>query len=269
MAIALPHTDMRLAPTLGPWLALAGKSPRLSMQDIANHGFTCIQLDAVSAGLRPRQLDRRARRDLAAFLQRCGLQASGVDFFVPHNEWIAPDRVDRAATAAIAAIEMAADLDRLPLSIALPVEELASDVADALVAAADGRGIRLVVHAEDQLKPLVAWAEAIDLSCLKIGIDPAAFLALGHDPIAFLQHQSRHLGAARLSDWRQGRNQGDGCRCMAGEGELDLMAYRLSLGLPTSRIGPVVLDLRNLNPPGAAAIRAAHHWSQAAPTLPS
>jgi sugar phosphate isomerase/epimerase len=261
--------DLRLAPTLGPWAAATGQSPRDGIQAIANKGFTCIQLDAALAGVRPRDLDGRARRDLAACLRRCSLTPAGLDLFIPRSHFTDPRHADRAMAAMLAAITLAADLGRLPLSLAVPASDLSESDRATMVQAADAHGVRLVVHGEDQFDALLRWLNAVDLPCLRMGLDPAAALAVGLDPVAATQRHNAALGVGRLADWHQRTVPGDGRRCVTGEGELDLAAYRLSLELPTGRVGPVVLDLRDLPDPSAAATAGARAWRQAAPTMSS
>lgn len=267
MAAALRQPDMRLAPTLGPWASATGRPPRAAIQDVAKAGFTSIQLDAAAAGLRPRELDARARRDLAAYLARCGLQPAGLDLFIPPSHFVEARHVDRAMAAVLAAITLAADLGRLPLSLALPVNDLPQDARASLLQAADAHGTRLVVHAEDQMDAVLTWIRAVDLPCLRLGLDPAAALALGDDPVSLAQRHSQLLGVGRLADWRRG-GRSDRRRCPVGGGGLDLPAYRLSLELPTSRVGPVVLDLRDLAEPSQAAGAAWEAWRRTTPALP-
>jgi sugar phosphate isomerase/epimerase len=245
-------------------VAATGRAPRQCIQDIANNNFTSIQLDAAMPGLRPRELDGRARRDLGAYMSRCSLQPAGIDLFIPRSHFLQAEYVDRAMSAATAAITLAADLGRLPLSLAQPAAELAPDARSALVQAADAHGTRLVVHAEDQLDALLTWVQAVDLPCLRIGVDPAVATALGLDPVVLVQRHSQQLGVGRLADWAQRSGRGDGRRCPVGEGGLELSPYRLSLELPTGRVGPVVLDLRDLSDPLTAAAAAVSAWETAA-----
>ncbi len=268
MAVAQHQPDLRLAPTLGPWFAATGLPLRSCIQDVSKKGFTAIQLDATLPDLRPRVLDAQARRDLAAYLGRCSLTPAGIDLFIPRRHFLNRQYQDRAFAAVVAAVTLAADIGRVPLSVALPVADLAEDVRTSIVQAADAHGMPLVVHAEDQLDALLAWVQAVDLPCLKLGLNPATVLALGHDPATLAQRHSRELGVGRLADWRQRTGRGDGHHCAVGEGELDLTTYCLSLALPTSRVGPVVLDLRDLADAPTAAGLAAKAWQRAAPALP-
>lgn len=262
MAILTHGSDLSLAPTLGPVIQRASGSPRKAFQTIAEAGFASLQLDATVAGLRPRELDASARRDLGATLRRSGLSAAGIDFFIPTDHYTNPAQVDRAVASAHAALQLAADLGRVPLSVNLPIAEVDAGITEGLFAAADGLGVRLAVHHESDPAQLRDWLSSKDEGIVGAAIDPAALLGARHDPISALQAMSTRLAVARLSDGQRG--QADGSRSAVGQGDLDLVAYRVSVDLAPHRLGPVVLDLRMLAEPVAAANTAQSAWQNAA-----
>ncbi len=260
MPLVLPSADLTLAPTVGPLVRSVspesgGGSLRRALNEIAGRGFAAVQLDATLAGIRPRDLSRTGRKDLGALLMRSGLRLAGLDLFIPRQEFTDPARLDRAMAAALGAIELAADLGRVPLSLALPVRDLAADARATLVEAADGRSIRLAVHAEDQLEDLTQWLASADHAVLGAGLDPAALLSRQIVPDKVVHHLAPHLTVARLCDC-----SADGLRCPVGKGELPLLNYRIALQLAQNRAGPVVLDLRGLETPLPAAITALRAW---------
>jgi len=122
--------------------------------------------------------------------------------------------------------------------------------------------VTLAIHAEDQIDALIAWLDDVDQPVVGAAIDPAALIAREHDPAQIAVRISKHLRVARLSDITA-----DVTRCSAGEGELDVMAYRVALDLAEGRIGPVVLDVRNVMDPLAAAARSRRAWDDAAFTI--
>jgi sugar phosphate isomerase/epimerase len=262
MAILTHGSDLRLAPTLRPLVAAADGTVRGAIARLAKLDFHAVQLDATLPGIRPRELSQRGRKDLIALLSRQDMQIAGLDLFLPRQHFVEVQHLDRAVTATLAAIELAADLGRIPVSLALPVAEMKDDVKATLVEAADGRGIRLAVHAEDQLEALGAWLEAVDQYALGAGIDPAALLARGEKAVRATQRLSKRLAVARLSDVTAGA-----LRCALGEGELEIAAYRITIDLAPGRTGPVVLDLRGIEDPFAAAGNAKTVWDKAAFTV--
>ena len=255
--------DMSLAPTIAPVVRQTDQTVRGALGALQQCGFDAVQLDALLAGIRPRDLGQRARKDLVALLSRSSMRLAGLDMFLPRAHFVDADKVDHAMEAALAGIQLAADLGRVPLSIALPVEELDDDVQNALIAAADGCGVRLAVHVEDQPDALTAWAAAVDLPQLGGAIDPAAVLARSRDPVELVGQLGRRLTVARLDDF----SRADALRCPAGGGDLDVTAYRIALDLAESRTGPVVLDLRGLDQALHAAAQSKYAWDRAAFTI--
>jgi sugar phosphate isomerase/epimerase len=260
MAILTHGSDLALAPTTTPLVAQGDGTLRTALERVAAAGFEAVQLDATLAGLRPRDLSARARKDLVALLGRRGLRLAGLDLFLPRKHYIQPDHIDRAMAATLAAIELAADLGRAALSVAVPVAELAEDLRSALVEAADGRGVMLAVQGEGQWQALADWIDGIDLHALKAAIDPATLLAQQQDPVAIVHEHAKRIGVARLSD----QSTAQAARSPVGQGDLDLPAYRIALDLATARRGPVVLDVRGLSHAFAAAAAAQQAWADAA-----
>ena len=222
-------------------------------------GFRAIQLDATLSGIRPRDLDQRSRQDLIAVLTRSSMQLAGLDCFIPRKDFELPDHVDRAVAAASACIELAADFGRVPVSLALPIASVASDVQTALLTVADAHGVPLAIHAEDQLDQLKQWVIDINQPILGLSMDPASLIASDIDPDIQVQQLGDYLTVGRLSDYRKDTN----LRCAVGQGSLDLMSYRLMLDMAKGRRGPVVLDLRGLEYPQQAAAQAIQAWDNA------
>ena len=265
MAILTHGSDLTLAPTLTPIVRATDGTVRTAFSRIAEAGFRSVQLDAALSGVRPRELDSTGRRDLIATARRAGLAISGIDLFIPRSHYTDPQQVDRATQATLATIRFAEELGRLPLSINLPADELATDVTEALLTAADSAGVPLVVHAEDQIEALKDWLKDTDPRVAGIGLDPSSLLGARADPATLAQGLSQSLVGARLSDNRKGL--ADGSRCPVGTGDLDLMGYRIGIDLAPHRRGPVVLDLRGVTDPLAAAATAKQNWDDATVSL--
>ena len=255
-------SDLTLAPTIGVLLR-SGLSFGGAIAKLGSLGLWALQLDATVQGFRPRDLNHRARRDLLATLTRSSFRAGGLDFLIPREHYTDPGLVDRAMEAALSAIRLAADLGRLPVSLDLPAEALDAPVARALVEAADRHGVAMVVHVSESPDRLGAWVEAVDLPALGAGLDPAAELALGRNPVDQANRWGVRLRGARLSDGPSGTGLGPSRR-VVGRGALDVVSYRVALDLCGSLAGPVALDLQGLEDPLGAAQAAAQVWERAA-----
>lgn len=193
-----------------------------------------IHLDAMMAGLRPRELDRSARRDLASILKRAGVRATGIDLYLPPAHLAEESHVDRAVGAITSAIELLAELGSLGvletrvLCLALPPKPLASAL-QAIAGSALARDITIT----DFSLPAAADVPA----SIARGVDCAQAIAAGQDPAALVASSSPR--AIRLCDW-------DGAaRVPVGMGRLDISAVAVSASI-ASPSAPVVIDLRGV-----------------------
>jgi sugar phosphate isomerase/epimerase len=221
-------------------------------------GFRAIQLDAAAPGTRARELDRSARRDIAAFLRRSGVGLSGLDLWIPAGHLTDPARGERAMEAAVQAVDLAAELSRLmedrsAATVAMMIPADWAGVAR-LREAAERGGARIANYSiEDSAGPAMGSAGGMSVG---IGIDPAALLQRGRDPARDIAAAGGRgaLVQARLSDASEiGRVQ-------VGAGRLDVSAHRASLEVAGYR-KPVVVDLRGLAEQGAAAQAALSRWT--------
>ena len=241
-----------------------------------------VQVAATIPGLRPRELDRSARRDLAAAIRRAGLGFSGLDLIIPPEHFSQPEHQDRAVTAISQACELAAELSGLlpglcgasvstvldpatPLAVRKELAESASRSGCMLCelnwpTLADRS--ELGVPPVGVLPPPPAGGPAISGSPYRCGLDPAALLMGGIDPVLAATRLGAALSHPRLSDVSTvGRIApgGSGAR-------LDLMGYRIALSA-AGYSGPVVLDLRGVHDPWRAAAGAATAWRESVPAF--
>lgn len=226
-------------------------------------GVAGVQLSATQPGMRPRELDASARRDLRAMLVRLGLVASGLDLWIPTDHFLDPAHADRAIDAVRAACEFASFLGRVPVVLALPARTpdaaqaaRRDEVAAALAEAADLHGVRIAV-APDARE---------GLRCPPFGtlLDPAALLALGADPVAAAAGAAGEVVAARVVD--QLRSGLRGPIGSPGDARLDVLAYRIGLeasGFP----GLPVIDARQWADPRAGVRQSVAAWLQVMPPI--
>ncbi len=203
---------------------------------IAGRGFRAVALDAVHPDLRPRSLDRSARRDLAASLRRRGLMLAGVDVMVPASHFAGAEHVDRALSAAQNAIGFAQELGSLlgatepVVCLALP-DEPTEGVIESLRAASEDAGVVLAVHR----RGLGGLARSLDLDALlDAGVDPAG-------------EMSRECAQIRWGGPRPDRR-------------VDLMAIVSAFAMLGG--SSCVLDLSHGRSPGEVAENALSRWSE-------
>ncbi len=229
-----------------PWLP----GPRDAIAWAASLGARGVHLDATASTLRPRELDRSARRDIAALLRRHALRFSGLDLWIPASHFTDLAHLDRAASAVLAAAELASDLARLTscqdsavVSLALD-PKATDDLVQRLRSASERVGTTLADHA---WPPRQASSHAASLA---LGLDPATLILARTDPALEVARLPTPPASARLSD---ANNMGRADPRDAGQ--LDTLAYAAAL-VTRGYSRPLVIDLRGLRDPE----RAARHW---------
>lgn len=219
----------------------------------SNAGFRSLVMDGAAPGARARDLDRGARRDLAATLRRRELGFAGVDLWIPTRHFESPDHQDRAVDATVKAIELVRDLASLVgrstavLSVALP-EDVDPGIANVIAGHAARDGVTIADHTIRSEE-----TESSASHSLKRGLDPATELLAGRDPATSLLNDIGRIACVRLSDADQAG------RAALGEGRLDLEAYRIALQGVNWRQS-VVIDVRGLPQSASAAEAALQCW---------
>lgn len=207
--------------------------------------------------MRARELDRSARRDVAALLRRLELDLTGLDLWLPGEHLLDPAHVDRAVAAVTGAIGLAAELAPLVggggrvVSLMLP-PKIGADVLAQIVGEADRQGVRLADH---------AWppraVEGVMAATVGVGLDPAAVALAGESIGDAAARVSDRVVSARLCDLSSAGRVLPG----SADGRLDVLAYRVALSLAPGVV-PVVVDVRGLAEQDAAARRMVETWKQ-------
>lgn len=227
-----------------PLSAIPG-GPRASLNTARAAGARAVTPDATAPGWRPRDLDRSARRGLAATLRRLELRLAGLDLFIPPSHLADPARVDRAAEAVRAATGLLAELAALtPTDTALSLERPEGDPSDlsgSLAAGAQNLGVSLVDFGPSP-EP---WARGLDLArVLAAGDDPVQSIAAGPAPAVI-----------RLAD------RSTTGPCALGQGMLDAGHVYATIATVAPE-AVTVLGLDGLPDPAAAAAAGLGHWAR-------
>lgn len=213
-----------------------------------------LVLDATLPGLRPRELDRSARRDLATIIRRSGLAFAGLDLFIPPQHFADPVHSDRALAAVLSSLELAADLARVAGLFATQLRPwVTSDLGDSPNDELQSR-ISNAAHHVGTTFAALAPAASPPSSPTPVGavaLDPAALILRGTDPVERALSLSASLAAPRVSD------AASCVRRVLGQGQLDIIAYKAAIAR-----APAVacLDLRQLLDAPAALDAALAAW---------
>lgn len=252
---------IRLMPPLAATLAPLGDDPIAGLEALRSIGFLAVQLSATQPGMRPRELDASARRDLLVRLRRLEMRCSGVDLWIPPEHFGSPAHAERALDALRQTISLAADLGRVTVSTALPVRtdanaQVLGDVRAVISSTAAHAGVEVADHGSDAVTG--AW-EGTNDDPIGIGIDPAMLLSLGRDPVASVGRCGQRLRAARVVDMLQ-----SGMRAPPGEADgarLQLGEYVLALAGAGFQRSPVA-DARHWTQPRAGLERVRALWPE-------
>ncbi len=240
-----PVAGHDLSVTLAPLVGDAsGDAIKGTLDRIAALRVRHIQIASTMPGLRPRELDHAARRDLLAALRRRELALSGIDAWIPPEHFADPGHADRAVTAVRQAIALAADLGRVPVCLIL---RGTGDAANAIIAEAQRHGVEIADHS----LPLSTLAGA------GIGIDPVICLSQAQDPAKVVHEAADSLVSARLVDLL-----GTGMRGPAGsphDGRLDVAQYKIALSVNGFR-WPVIIDARQWTDPWRGIQQSMDAW---------
>jgi sugar phosphate isomerase/epimerase len=244
-----PFSRHELSVTLAPLVSEpGGEGIKRTLNDIAATRLRWVQIPATMNGLRPRDLDATARRDLLASLRRREIALSGIDAWIPSGHFADPAHVDRAVTAMSEIIELAGDLGRVPVSVTLTRDDSGKDAVAAVASAAIRCGVPIADHA----------VESPPIEGVGVGIDPAACLALNRDPASAVHA----AGFGRIVSARVCDLQSTGLRGpigAAGQSRLDVIAYRVALDVNGYR-RPVVIDARQWSDPWSGVERTLAAW---------
>ena len=237
----------KLAVTLAPLMPVGETSPRRALEQLGEKGFGFVQFSATQPGLRPRELDDSARRDLLSLLRRHELAPSGIDAWIPTAHFGDPAAVDRALAAMFGAIELAADLGRVPVGVNL------ADAVEPVLA--------IINHAHHHGVPLADHTiPVVAREGVSFGIDPTACLAQNEDPSAVVAQNSGRLISARLTDLLHTGMRGPVSQITRGL--LDVARYRLALNL-AGFTRPAILDARQWPDPWNDIMITSSAWQDA------
>ncbi|MEM1329549.1 MAG: hypothetical protein AAGG07_03200 [Planctomycetota bacterium] len=217
-----------------------------------------IVLDGTDPDTRARNLDRSARRDLAATLRREELRLAGIDLFLPERHLAEPAHVDRASAALGNALELASDLASLVGDGSRPVVTFVSPEAP-LVGVIDelcGRAERVGATLADGAVDGPRGGSAVGAS-----LDPSALLLGGRDPAVRLSELGARCVQARLAD----AGSSGPVYVGSGSGRLDAGSYAAAVVTSGGALAsaPVVLDGRGLRDADKAVTAGTAAWAGA------
>jgi len=213
-------------------------------------GVRAVELGATSGDIAAWNLSASGRRHLARFADGLGLQLAALTADLPGLRFHQPQSVDERVERTIQVLEMARQMGIPSVSAdthmlvdpksgePLPgVVEALARVADA----ADALGVHYALRPSRESGPeLAGLLRNLDCRAVKIGLDPAALVMHGVNPIASFEELADHIDLVYARDGTAGSDERSGHETPLGEGEVDLIAVLACLSAADYR-GPYIL----------------------------
>ena len=231
-------------------------SPLMGLRVASRLGFRAVTLSAAQTGTRPRELDRSERRGLISELKRLELSCDSIDLFIPPEHFTNPETMDRAIHAVRDALDLSSDLGARTLFLRLPHEPLDSpplEATQALMEFANSSRVRL---ADIGLggRSLSAIESGAPIS-IGIGIDTAAWLADGRDPLEGLILHGGLVCGVRLVGLDETGSRVSPSR----HSRIDMHAWRRAFEI-NAHGASIVIDARGWRDPLEGVTHALQAW---------
>lgn len=201
--------------------------------------FRTIEFGAVCGELSPEQLSGSGRRHLGRILNGLGLTAASITADLPGLRFTDGRNIEERIVRTCRILDMAADLGIRVVTASLgavtnPESGVPSPVAlEALRRIGEHADARGRVYA---LRPSLDGGHRIErlmneLSCpaIHVGIDPAAMVMAGNNPLAVVERFAGRIAVAHLRDATVGLPQQSGHETRLGEGDVDLVTLMEAL----------------------------------------
>jgi sugar phosphate isomerase/epimerase len=203
-----------------------------ALRAAARMQFRAVELPAAEGETSPKNLSASGRRHLLRFVEGLGLSMPALSADLPLLRLTDPAAVDERVERTCAIIELAADLGVAIVTAAAgalthPRTGVPSEVALAALRCigefADSRGTIFALRPScDTADRLAAVFDAVGCPQIRIGLDPAALVMSGVNPLSPLERFAGQLALIHFRDATMGSADRSGSETRLGEGEVDL-----------------------------------------------
>lgn len=220
--------------------------------------FSAVELATVAGDIAPEHLTSSGRRHLAHFIRGLGLQLTSLAADMPGLRLTDPGTADECVERTCHVLELAADLKVPVVTASLGAithpdtgepSPLALEALRRIGEFADSRGtiyaIRPSYDAGDRLVDILA---ALACPSIGVGLDPAALVMTGANPLARLERFIEQVVAVQARDGTVGRDQHAGHEAPLGEGDVDWMTLLAMLTAAEYRRPYILRRRESANP---------------------
>lgn len=227
--------------------------------------FRSVELPAAHGETTPQNLSVSGRRHLQKIVADLGLNMTSLTADFAGLRLTDPKTMDERIERTCAIMELAADMN-VPIvtsSVGALTHPDSGDPSDTALAAlrrlgefADSRGRIFAIRAAfDEPHKLRSLLQQLACPWLKVGLDPAALLMSGVNPIAAIESLGAETSLIHLRDGLHGSPNRPGQEAPLGQGELDLRGFLNSLDQFEFR-GPAILRRTDSNSPATDLLQA-------------
>jgi sugar phosphate isomerase/epimerase len=195
-------------------------------------GFNAVELPAATGDLSPPNLSSSGRRHLLRYLKDLGLSLAALGADMPGSRFTDPGSADMRIEKTRAILELATELRTHVVTAsvgALTHPDTGEPSPTALEALAqigdhaDLLGTSFAIRPSyDSADRLARILDALGCPALKIGLDPAAMVMAGINPLSVIEHFPDQIAIVHARDATVGGAHRSGRETSFGEGEVDL-----------------------------------------------
>lgn len=211
---------------------------RLSLKDgirtAAEQQFGAVEVSATSTEVDPRHLSVSGRRHFSRYITGHGLQLASLTADFPQLRITDPRTVQERIERTRAIFDLARDVDSPVVTTSVGAlthpelgepSPLAIEALSQLAEYAESRRIVLAIRpSHDSAERMQAVFKAIGSRALRIGLDPAASVMAGANPLSLLMRFPDQLALIHLRDGTAGAVDRGGRETQLGEGDVDMRA---------------------------------------------
>lgn len=193
--------------------------------------FRAVELSCAEGELSPANLSASGRRHLRRHCENLGLQISTLTADFSGLRLTDPAAVDERIARTCEVLELAADLGVGVVSSGFAAlthpdtEQPSSQTIDALHRMgefADRCSVQFSLRpSSDTASGVANVLDALCCPAIGIGLDPAAAVMSGVDPVSVLQKVVENVNVVHARDAKTGRGDAGGCEVVFGQGDVD------------------------------------------------
>jgi sugar phosphate isomerase/epimerase len=199
----------------------------------AELGLRFVELPTEIGELVPENLSGTGRRHLARYIEDFGLRISSLSADIPQSPWTDGRSVERRIEQTKGILTLAADLGVRVVTFSAggmhspgsdSISPIAMEGLCVLGDQADRLGIHLAMRPTlDGADSVAALLEHLRCPAFKLGLDPAAIVAGGTNPMSIIERLANEVVLVHARDATIGRPEHPGREVRLGEGDVDLV----------------------------------------------